>query len=126
MVKSATVRKAKNNGIPRWAVVVAVVAVLAVMSTVALGAIVLTRQTASPQMAAPAVQAASVTYTGKPISAKQISYINGLGTDTQRDITSFVETMFKGLTLEQLTTVQAGSVIDALNAIKYSTVTPTP
>ncbi len=127
----AGTRKPKQSpAVPRWVYVVTIIAVIAIMSTVVLGTIVLTRQTVATPQVAPAVTAASnvTTATGnKPISAKQIAYVNGLGTDTGRDIPSFVSAMFKGMTLEQLTTVQAGDIIDSLNAIKYSaTATPTP
>ena len=121
-------KKAAVPVTPKWVVYVAIIAVVAIMSTVALSAIVLTRPAAPATVSQPAATSVSTTtYTGtKPVSAKQISYIQGLGVDTQRDITSFVEAMFKGLTLEELTTVQAGDVIDALNAIKYSTPATTP
>lgn len=119
-------KSVKSPAVPRWIYVIAIVAVVAIMSTIVLATVVLTRQTVAKAQAVTAVS--NVTYTGtKPISAKQVSYINGLGVDTGRDIPSFVEAMFKGMSLNELTTVQAGDIIDSLNAIKYSaTTTPAP
>ena len=121
-------KSVKSPAVPRWIYVIAIVAVVAIMSTIVLATVVLTRQTVATQAQAVTAVSNVTTYTGtKPISAKQVSYINGLGVDTGRDIPSFVEAMFKGISLNELTTVQAGDIIDSLNAIKYSaTTTPAP
>ncbi|MCX5977310.1 MAG: hypothetical protein NTV33_10920 [Coprothermobacterota bacterium] len=122
--KSAVNEKSASTS--KWLTIIAIIAVLAILSTIVLTVLVVNQ--APITAAIPVVTSATYTTATatKPITAKQVSYINGLAVKANRNANSFISAMFNGTTIGSLTTVQASKVIEALQAIVYATQKATP